>query len=699
MAFLFGTFFNLWSTLILPVSRPPLFFRMSFIGKPLFARVGLTSLFFALASSLQAVPTLDPQRNLLSGPPELHRLGEDIPGIQAALLPHGQWNPFPRAADRPAWEGLASAIRTSLIARGAEQVDAPWTILPATRFLDYVRNGDRSSYQTLLAAKRNRLVALVLAECAEGQGRFLDAIADGLWAHYEESFWGYPAHVFMQRAGSGLPDVTEPTVDLGVSEAAALLAWVDYLLGPELDTVSPILRQRLRYEVERRFLTPCLNRSDFWWMGWDTQGHPINNWNPWIVANWLSAALVLETDPLRRARHVEKAQRVLDIFINHYPADGGCDEGPSYWGRAGASMFEALDWMYGASAGRIDIFDHPLIAKMGRYILTAHVGNQWYINFADANARSDPDGSLVYRYGKATRDQELASFGVWLSRLNPDLTVIPRGGSIGRMIPALFLAAEMAPQPALDPLPLDGWLPDLQLMTARDQAGTTDGLYVTAKGGHNDESHNHNDVGSFIVYLDGNPLLIDAGPEAYTAKTFSAQRYEIWTMRSAWHNLPLVNGYEQAAGREFSAQDVTYEANAQRATLALDLRTAYPKAAAIKTWCRTLSLKRGHALELTDHYELTEAKSPQAFHFLTSRPVDLTTPGVVHLGALPARNSGRGATLAYDASAFNAQVTPLTVTDARLQANWGEQVFRIDLIEKAPATSALRQFVIRPNSR
>jgi hypothetical protein len=106
------------------------------------------------ALQLKAVPTLDPQRNLLSGPAEVHRLGEDLPGIQADLLPHGAWTPFPRAADRAAWEGLDAATRQMLIANGEPETAAPWTLLPATKLLDYVRNGDRSSYQTLLAAKR-----------------------------------------------------------------------------------------------------------------------------------------------------------------------------------------------------------------------------------------------------------------------------------------------------------------------------------------------------------------------------------------------------------------------------------------------------------------------------------------------------------------------------------------------------------------
>jgi len=665
---------------------------MSLLSCPrIFICVGLAILVTHLASA--AGPPPHSPRNLLGGPPEVHQLGKDLPGIQAALLPHGKWSPFPSASDRASWRSLDAATVARLTSAGEDAATKDWTVLPATVYLDYMRNGDRRSYQIPWAERRNRLVSLVLAECAEGKGRFLDPITNGLWVLFEESSWVYPAHIFMQRAGSDLPDITEPIVDLGVGETAALVSWIDYLLGPELDTVSPMTRKRLAHEVQQRILEPCLERADFWWMAWDTQGHPINNWNPWIVANWLSSALLIEKDPERRARHVEKAQRVLDQFLNSYPADGGCDEGPSYWGRAGASTFEALDWMYGASNGKISVFDEPLIAGMGRYILTAHVGHEWYMNFADANARAAVDGPLVYRYGKAIDDKALAAFGVWLWQRSADRAE-PELRSIGRIVPELFLAAEMAGQTAADPLPRDGWLPDLQLMTARDQAGTTEGLYVAAKGGHNDESHNHNDVGSFIAYLDGSPLIIDVGPEYYTAKTFSAQRYEIWTMRSSWHNLPLVNGTEQAPGRSFAADDVRYHADKAIASLALDLTGTYPAAAAIKSWERHITLHRGDALAITDNYTLSAATSPNQYHYVTNRPVDISTPGIVSIGKFPGAETGRGAELTYDAAALDAHVTTIEVTDTRLIGVWGKKINRIDLIEKATPLSAKRTIKI-----
>jgi hypothetical protein len=78
-------------------------------------------------------------------------------------------------------------------------------------------------------------------------------------------------------------------------------------------------------------LIPYYERDDFWWMGFDSR--PVNNWNPWTNHNMLTAILILEDDQQKKISNVEKVIRSLDSFVNIYPEDGGCDEGPSYWGR------------------------------------------------------------------------------------------------------------------------------------------------------------------------------------------------------------------------------------------------------------------------------------------------------------------------------------------------------------------------------
>ena len=49
--------------------------------------------------------------------------------------------------------------------------------------------------------------------------------------------------------------------------------------------------------------------------------------------------------------------------------------------------------------------------------------------------------------------------------------------------------------------------------------------------------------------------MIDAGVGTYNRQTFSEQRYDIWTMQSNYHNLPMINGVPQKNGPEFKTTD------------------------------------------------------------------------------------------------------------------------------------------------
>ena len=140
--------------------------------------------------------------------------------------------------------------------------------------------------------------------------------------------------------------------------------------------------------MKRRILDIYLKRCDFWWMGYrENEGVVLNNWVPWCHSNIITAFLILEEDPVRAVEAVIKSMYSMDRFLKTYHEDGGCDEGPVYWTRAGASLLEYLELLYGASEGRIDFFDEPLVKEIGRYIRRVHINEDYYVNFADAAAK------------------------------------------------------------------------------------------------------------------------------------------------------------------------------------------------------------------------------------------------------------------------------------------------------------------------
>ncbi|MCJ7551340.1 MAG: heparinase II/III-family protein [Anaerolineae bacterium] len=612
-----------------------------------------------------------------------------IDDVGRMLMPHGAWHPYATIEERDSWDALPEPLRKRLLAAGEALLNHDWPALPATLFLRFARDGNRSLYGDVRYARRYALRDLVLAECVEGEGRFLDDIVNGIWTTCEETYWGIPFHTYMQAASVGLPDVEEPTVDLFVAETVALLAWTLYLLGDRLDTVSPLVRPRILAESKRRVLDPCLARDDFWWMGFDPAEHTINNWNPWINSNWITAVLLLEPDADRRVTAIHKILRILDIFLGTYAEAGGCDEGPGYWARAAASLFDCLDLLHSATDGGIDVWREAKVQNMGRFIYRTHISGTYFVNFADASAINRPVPSLVYRYGRAIDDQDMMAFGVWLLGDRPG-DIGKQESTLARILPALFRVPVPSDVAPAAPQPRDAWFDGIQVMIARDRAGSTDGFFVAAKGGHNSESHNHNDVGNFVIYVDGKPVIVDAGVETYRRQTFSPQRYEIWTMQSGCHTLlPTVDGVMQAPGRTFAARDVVYSLGDDATQLSLDLAGAYPPEAKLRSWQRVIRLNRGADVEIADTYELAEPANEIVLSVLTPCTVELGE-GEVRLVAAqfgpPDLNRTAGsATLAYPDAVTAVFVERVPITDTRLGGVWGDHLNRVVFRVAAPS--------------
>lgn len=620
-----------------------------------------------------------PDRKLLAQTYPLETLG-------SVLVPRESWKPFPTIEEPDGFEKIPQSVRQAYIQEAEKLLETSWAPLPASVFLEFVRSGNRSNFEALTFGRRRNLATLVLAEAFERKGRFMDQILNGVWAICEESFWGVPAHIGAQKAGPGLPDVSESIIDLFAAETGMLLAWTHYLVGTELNKISPLITARIETEVDRRILTPFLERDDFGWMGFRWRNNkdtmrPVNNWNPWINSNVLACALLLEKDPERRIQLVYKVMDSVDNFMEPYPSDGGCDEGPSYWSRAGGSLFDTLELLHSASNSRIDIFDQPLIREIGRYIYRTYIDDTYYLNFADASARMNPEAPLIYRYGKAIEDPTLTGFGVFLARqqnLGSDV-VAANFGALGRALPALFVLDEMNAGKPVEPLVRDTWFPDLEVAIARSTEGSNQGFYIAAKGGHNAESHNHNDVGNFILYHDGRPVLIDAGAQTYTAQTFSSRRYELWNNQSAYHNVPSINGVMQQAGASYSASEIEYEADDKRTVFSLDLAGAYPEEAAVESWKRTVTLNRGKNVTIREDYQLSSYVAPTTLNFLTPLEPDVSTAGQVRLTD---PTTSRTYVIAYDTKRFEPSFEKISISDNRMTSSWGSELIRVVLTSK-----------------
>ncbi len=627
----------------------------------------------------------------------LKHIFSDYP-LANILLPYSQWRPYPVAGDRSFWDELHEPTRMALIRAGDQAISEQWPALPANLYLDYSRTGNRSNFQRPYNLRRNILSDLILGYCAKSDDAYLDPIVNAIWSICEESSWCYPAHLGVQKSGSGLPDISEPVVDLFAAETGAQLAWCLYLVGPVLDRVSPLVYPRICSEIRNRILFPCLERDDFWWMGFRSRKGKkgVNNWNPWINSNWLTCALLVEKEPAIRAAHVGKIIQSMDNFIKGYSEDGGCDEGPNYWGRAAGSLFDCLELLHSASGGGLDAFDEPLVGEMGRYIYRMHVGKSWVVNFADASALCRPDPALVYEYGRRIGDPDMCAFGAYLARVSMIGKKSPQG-SLMRRLRSLCSVGNLLRAESLQPLPRDTWLPQTQVVASRSAKGVTKGVFYAAKGGHNGESHNHNDIGQFVVFSEGRPLLVDAGVETYTRKTFSENRYDIWTMQSCYHNLPTVNGFTQAPGLEFKARDISCDINDSGVRFSLDIAGAYPEKAGIQCLRRTVMFDRTQGIELTDEWKLYSKPGSLFLTLLTPCGVE-EEPGrglVLLKRDLPECRSTACGSVHFSPGLFDINLEDICLKDKRLCSVWGTKLTRIVMHVLSPDSEGAYTIAIK----
>jgi len=570
----------------------------------------------------------------------------------------GEFRPAEPASDRRAWEGLPDWVQAQVLADGEAALAEAYPSLLANDYLVYTRTGDRAGFESKYFARRRTLNALILAECVEHSGRFLDRIVDGLLLLCEESGWQLPAHNAQVRGGqrAALADVTRPIIDLFAAETGALLAVAAQVLGSELDAVAPHLVQRIDVELHRRIFEPYLTRH-FWWMG--NGDERMNNWTAWCTQNVLLAAFCRPLDAPRRHQIVAQAARSLDAFLKDYADDGACEEGVLYYRHAGLCLFNSLVVLGSvAPEAFAPLWQEPRIRNVAEYIVRMHVGGRRYFNFADSSAIVDGCGAREYLFGRAVRSPLLADFAAadWAEDRRANL---PDEINLFYRLQAAFTAGELdaCRPPAITHA--DTHFPSVGLMVARDAR-----FALAVKAGNNGESHNHNDVGSVTLYKDGQPVLIDVGVETYTARTFSAERYDIWTMQSAWHNLPTFDGIMQEAGKEFAASDVDVRLEQHRAEMTMEIAGAYPPEAELRSYRRRVTLLKGQGVEIEDLHD-GDRTAELSLMFAAKPTID---DGAILLPDL-ARIALEGAR--------QMRLDEIPISDARLRKAWPDRLYRV----------------------
>ena len=587
------------------------------------------------------------------------------------LLTDGLPMRVPSAEDRPAWDGVREPHRQAILRRHRIWANKPYPMRTASGFLAFSRSGSRQADEMPYFFRRRKLCVAALAECLAPSGKVPDEVIDGIWAILEESSWVISAHNINPIPGAPkpsekpLPDPEDPYVDLFSAQTGMILAIIRRMLGKEMDAVTPLIGERISRDIRGRILEPFLRRDDFWWMG--VKRKDLNNWTPWIVSNVL---LIAGLEPLERgekARILERACAMLDRWLDTVPDDGGCDEGAGYWNMAGGALLDCLEALEGMTGGALSFRKEEKIRRVLTFPRKMEIGRGWFLNFADCDARPFLSRERVEAAGLYAEDAGMVALGRKLR--DAPLAELDDVPHLSRVLKALF-----RPQGGLikSKAETDTWLPDLQVRLVRRGAWS-----LGCKGGNNGENHNHNDVGSLILFRASDPVLVDAGNAVYTAKSFSDERYTLWHTRSAWHNLPLIGDAEQAPGLSHGARDVQMLPDGME----MELAEAYPDSAGLVSFHRRAELSE-EGLRVTDRIE-TREKMPVTWVWMVRKKPETRNRVLIFGGtelALPEDGQVR--------------VEEIPITDARMARNYPGSLWRI-LIRTPAAREQTREWVFR----
>lgn len=604
----------------------------------------------------------------------------DIEKIKSVLVTNQKWVTYPTYTDRSGWDKLFGSTKEEYIKRGEKQLNYQWQVVKATDYIEFEKSGSREVMETPFGANNMAIVDLLLAELAEGQGRFMPQLINGVFHTCEMTSWALSAHLVSQKVHRSLPDHREQLIDLTSGDLSSMLAWTYYFFHTEFDKVNPSISIRLHHELEERTIKPYMDEANYyWWQAFRaTPTTMVNNWNPWCNSNVLQTMMLLENDRDRLAAGVYRTMQSVDRFLNYVHADGACEEGPSYWGHAGGKLFDYLNLLSEISGGQISLFDTPMIKNIGEYISRSYVGDGWVVNFADASAQGGGDAPLIYRFGKAVNSPEMMGFAAMMNK-----NEIPRNRDLYRILKALTVRDELAATAPTHITPAHTWYPETEFCYMKGKSG----IFFAAKGGYNDESHNHNDAGTFSLWMKSRPVIIDAGVGTYTRQTFSNERYSIWTMQSNYHNLPIINGVPQKYGRQYKATEVKY--NKKGNAFSVNIATAYPEGAQVDKWTRAYTLKNGRVV-ISDNFRLKKVVANNVIHFMTWGKVDTSAFGKVVIEV-----DGRKALLEYNPAQLEASVEAVELTDPRLSNVWGEKIYRIALTAKTMTQNGNYEYIIK----
>ena len=520
-------------------------------------------------------------------------------------------------------DGAYKGYREEILRLWEENCSEPIYALKYSEFKLYGVNGNRSVFQAPYYLRRRALnTSALLSLIYPEEEKYIVRLMDQIYAICDEYTWVIPAHQ---------PDLLTKSkndhLDLFACETSYALAEIYTLLG---DRLEPLIRDRIRVEIHRRMIDQIMAGKKYGWM------KATHNWNAVCSGSMGCTFMLMRPDLFPKIKPM--IDENLERYLSGLGEDGICAEGFHYWHYGFGFFTVYADMVRTFTAGETDYFKREKVKQVAMFIQRMYLSDKASVTFSDGS-QAEWHVGILHRLKDEYPDDVCL----------PPMEYAYNQDSCGRwcwhLRAALWLNKEyLKPQPQKE----------AQTYFAKDTkwlVHKTPKFGFAIKSGHNAEPHNHNDVGSFILAVNGKQAVTDLGSGPYSKQYFAAEtRYDIIHCSSRSHSVPIVGGIYQKNGAEYVSENTRFE----NGVFSADIAKAYPVSGLSRLTRSATILDDG--ISLTDSFDYTGEGKVVSRIAVVNQPTE-TKSGEVVSGDVTLLFDPEKCSVALNSEAVNAQRT------------------------------------------
>ncbi len=478
------------------------------------------------------------------------------------------------ALDKALWERVRTSSDYAQHRREIKELyEKAFKVEPRAHSAEEILNNDDKGLWRLQFdhLQSSALMALIYPDNEEYYNNLIKII----WAYLNEYTWAPLGH-YNSYYNRTPKDFDFGLIDIFAASIAFSLAEIKNLFR---DRFPRLLIDRISYEIRRRTIEPYLSRKFFW------ESHD-NNWTA-VCTGGVGAVLMYEAPELY-FENQERLHKSMECYLASYKDDGMSVEGVGYWA-FGFGFFASYALLEREiTNGEVDWFKNEKVREIAKFLQKTFLQRDVLVTFSDSSVHQKYFFGIPHMLRYAMGDE--------IEALPPHLGLVALDNThFNFSLRSVIyynkdcLAKELKSN-------ITYFADNSNYLIKR-----TDSYGFACKGGCNGESHNHIDVGSFILARNNKQIICDVGAGPYVDGYHTERRYTHFNPSSYAHNIPIIDGVGQS---DKAVDDVYVIYDEATSTATMDIATPY-RMENIRELTRKFRFSENEIV-LTDTFSLTK---------------------------------------------------------------------------------------------